>query len=76
MTSSPPSTDRFATLVSVILLLIVVAVLYFLKDVFVPVALALLSSAFCSRPFGDALRALAAAAHPGGDRWPSGWRAR
>ena len=41
---SAPSTDRFATLVSLLLILIVVAVLFFLKDVFIPVALALLFS--------------------------------
>ena len=44
MIPSNPSADRFATLVSLILILIVVAVLYFLKDVFIPVALALLFS--------------------------------
>ena len=42
VTSNTP--ERFATLVSVMLLIIVVAVLYFMKDVFVPLALALLFS--------------------------------
>ncbi len=36
--------DRFATLVSVLLMIIVVAVLYFVREVFVPLALALLFS--------------------------------
>ncbi len=45
MPSAPtPSTDRFATLVSVILILIVVAVLAIAKELFIPVALALLFS--------------------------------
>ena len=42
--SSSHTPERFATLVSVLLILIVVAVLYFLKEVFVPLALALLFS--------------------------------
>jgi predicted PurR-regulated permease PerM len=37
-------TERFGTLISVALILIVVAVLYFMRDVFVPLALALLFS--------------------------------
>ena len=44
MTSSPPQNDRFTTLVSVILILIVVAVLLVMKEVFIPLALALLFS--------------------------------
>lgn len=42
--SSANTSDRFATLVSVMLIIIVVAVLYFVKEVFVPLALALLFS--------------------------------
>ena len=42
--SSPPSADRFATLVSVILILIVVTVLNVAKEIFIPLALALLFS--------------------------------
>jgi predicted PurR-regulated permease PerM len=38
------NTERFATLLSVALILIVVAVLYFMRDIFVPLALALLFS--------------------------------
>ena len=38
------TTEKFATLLSVALILIVVAVLYFMRDVFVPLALALLFS--------------------------------
>ncbi len=44
MNSSPPQNDRFTTLVSVILILIVVAVLLVMKEVFIPLALALLFS--------------------------------
>ena len=62
--SSPP-TDRFATLVSVILILIVVAVLFFAKEIFVPLALALLFS-FLLAPLVTRFETLAAAARPGG----------
>ncbi len=44
MPSSPPQNDRFTTLVSVVLILIVVAVLLVMKEVFIPLALALLFS--------------------------------
>ncbi len=43
--SSPAnSSDKFATLVSVLLIMIVVAVLFFMKEIFVPLALAMLFS--------------------------------
>ena len=62
---STPSNDRFATLVSVLLILIVVAVLYFAEGGFHP-ARAGAAVQLPARAAGHALRALAAAAHPGG----------